>query len=561
MAEDQTQAPIPPEDWEAAEPFHDSFVVPYEDLAVDQKRAFGAALTWLWGLGKQPWTRSKPEPQLSPRMDELRLANAFLIDGPRGSGKTMALVKLLDFLERQSPFRQDARREADKELASLAEKVRSQAALVSLPMLDLKPFPQRPLILDLAAGWLRVLGWLDEDAPRLARDALPAGLPPEHSARQAWSRFARSAALGFARLPRKDLEPADYVAEMVQATEQWGAVSEAFSNLVDELVCGCERRGARRPVLFILPIDDADMHPTRTIELLDFLRFLRHPRLAYVVTGDSQLFLDALQTEHQPKTDRVPFPLRVQPADLAAQALHKVFPRPQRLRLKPLTLAERYRILDARLKGSETEGEAIDELKDRLRRASYVLCAALGERLRDLHQQVTHLDLLAEVLPLDAAVVRSVRGWWEEALDASELPSEDRRALRAAIEVIQGPDRRFNVAEGDERTRLEPSQLAFGIRLRFARSISTSLRVSWGLYFQAVWGDRPLSEHASAAYALAAAYATEESAHRALVSAAALPFVTNVIERKPVAWPLPELSSFDQRNRSGPRETWIISNT
>ncbi|MFX8805482.1 hypothetical protein ABTM67_20120, partial [Acinetobacter baumannii] len=70
-----------------------------------------------------------------------------------------------------------------------------------------------------------------------------------------------------------------------------------FRRFVNGLTDDYARAFGQRP-LFVIPIDDADMNPRRAVELVELLRNLWHPRVAFVLTGHSQLFLACLRAHY-----------------------------------------------------------------------------------------------------------------------------------------------------------------------------------------------------------------------------------------------------------------------
>ena len=47
----------------------------------------------------------------------------------------------------------------------------------------------------------------------------------------------------------------------------------------------------------VVPIDDADMQPRRTVELLDLLRTLWHPQVVFLLAGHEDLFFKRLHAD------------------------------------------------------------------------------------------------------------------------------------------------------------------------------------------------------------------------------------------------------------------------
>ncbi len=229
----------------------------------------------------------------------------ILIDGGRGAGKTTVLLSVLDRIAQQPAFERDSLR----------------VHFFLLPLLDLHPLPRTTSILSHVAARL-----LPTDAARS-----PAPWRPSHDAvetvRTRWRAFAQNAALGWdsnvvARSAHLDAEA--YAHELERATSSWRNIGRVFSELLDEL-CDARRKDQQpspdgrswRP-LFVLPIDDADMNPERSLEAMELFRALSHPRLAFVLTGDSKLFESQLRASYLGRLREPLRHLRLDSADLTA---------------------------------------------------------------------------------------------------------------------------------------------------------------------------------------------------------------------------------------------------
>ncbi|MFO0547144.1 MAG: hypothetical protein U0271_02085 [Polyangiaceae bacterium] len=85
--------------------------------------------------------------------------------------------------------------------------------------------------------------------------------------------------------------------ELEEAERQRLNLVDTFASFVDALAEDYARKQrfekAKLP-LFVLAVDDADTDAGRAVELLETVRMLWHPRVAFVLSGDSKLFLQTL---------------------------------------------------------------------------------------------------------------------------------------------------------------------------------------------------------------------------------------------------------------------------
>ncbi|MBX3274870.1 MAG: hypothetical protein KF729_31690 [Sandaracinaceae bacterium] len=403
--------------------------------------------------------------------DAIRYNQCFLIDGARGSGKTTALIALLDELRHAinappiapPPHPTSARVARAGRLADVA--------VYPLRILDLRPFPEgRSLVLEIPSALLGIVEHLEarsSSAPAAEREPPASWLGHEHAARTAWRRFARDAALGFARPGSGRAADANaFVEELEEAGARRADVEASFHDLVNATVEALRELDPRRKrPLLVIPIDDADMQPRRCLELLDMLRMLRHPRVAYVLTGHLELFDAVLRDAFRGSlghrsppallTARVPEVSEL--ADtLARQYLDKHLPVTDRATLPPLTPEERLELLLPRAAGDDESG--YDALRRRLGLADHLLAQGLPENLREAVSLKAELERLPSRSP--ALWVKHV---WNTALEHSTVTESTRRILRKSVRPTTGG---FTARPGvvrlrvtfDGRARARPGQ-------------------------------------------------------------------------------------------------------
>ena len=297
-----------------------------------------------------PATEARGLRRFLPSIDETRYNHNLLIDGDRGSGKTALLVTLLDVWNQlvegeSSPGELDNDRKAKREAWGIDAET---WPVVPVGLIDLEPLSKHtPVILHIAEQLERVVEAM-EDGVEQREDPPPWHLNAEKAlkARTQWQSLLQCilARWDFAaeqRWGRLDAESAQH--ELERGVREHQDLGTRFTHFVDALVTDYKKwRGWRKkhPPLFVLAIDDADMSIERTPEVLNALRVLHHPRLAFIVTGHTPLFIEAAETQ---------FRERQKLADMAprlARDIHdKVFPLSQRYELPAIAEPERVRYL------------------------------------------------------------------------------------------------------------------------------------------------------------------------------------------------------------------------
>jgi hypothetical protein len=154
------------------------------------------------------------------------------------------------------------------------------------------------------------------------------------------------------------IDPETFVAELDWSERERLDVLPAFRAFTDALVKDFTRWWKREwflqgEPLFVIPVDDADMKPDRVVELLQLANLLRHPRIAFLMTGESRLF-QAMLSVHFAGVIRAPAPKINLSADeltqlgaqgqilrLARRYYDKVVPPHHRCEIPPLSPHER----------------------------------------------------------------------------------------------------------------------------------------------------------------------------------------------------------------------------
>ncbi|WP_375742107.1 hypothetical protein NR800_22310 [Corallococcus interemptor] len=306
--------------------------LPFQDFTEEQREAGERATSLLRGMSREHWERQPSVPSgghsyLPVLYKERRSNRVVLLDGARGSGKSALLVSLLDaygsvLTEQLLPPDYEAW-------------IHASDRVVPVGLVDLQPLPPTThLLFHLVAHLERVV-----EAIESRQNSSQAGVAAWHPAsmddapsRKRWRTFARAAASGWednldARKSKLDAEA--FAVEVEQGELFRMDVTKAFREFVDALVedyCRWIHWQSGTPPLFVLAIDDADMNPDLANGLLELLRKLWHPRLGFLLTGNSELFLQMLD-EKRP--------------GLGADIYTKVIPPSHRCLLQGLSLRQR----------------------------------------------------------------------------------------------------------------------------------------------------------------------------------------------------------------------------
>ncbi len=287
------------------QPRQEARVLHLEDLTEQQRHAGFEVHSLLRGYLERPYTKAKATKGLrhfAPHISESRWNQNLLLDGDRGSGKTSLLVTMLQLWSDLIGVDRDVRDQTAEE-RDIAAKLKSWEVdrarwhVVPLSIVDLQPLPEHtPVLLHIAEPLVRVVEAIEEH--ETSDDPSPAwlgGEPQGPKARKAWEELIRTIVAGWDdaasdRWRRLDPENAEF--EINRAVRGHQALVSSFHAFVDQLIEDFKRwRGLKdQTPLFVLPVDDADMNPGRAEELLEALRMLHHPRLVFLLTGESGLF-------------------------------------------------------------------------------------------------------------------------------------------------------------------------------------------------------------------------------------------------------------------------------
>lgn len=443
------------------QPRPEAGVLSYDQLTDEQRQSADLLHKLLVGMldegpaGSRSGGRSQDGLDFLPVVYKKRDNRVCMIDGGRGSGKTALLVSLLNAwnaaLRNQSIG-------LDDKFKAWTE---PHGRFIPVYNLELHPLPDTTRLLVHITNQLgRVVDSLEGTRPGAKRlEAAPwqLSIEDERSSRRCWKRLQRCVISGWdSNIPQRkgQLDPDAYLLEQEQAVQDQMDLSSCFSAFMDAL--DDEFRAvhgtADRHVLFIITVDDADMNPHRSVELLDLLRLLWHPRLAFVLTGESELFLRTLREHllgvlHQPlrgmhlgadnNEERTGVAAR-----LARQIYDKIIPPGHRAQLPSLEPSQRFAHRSVDVSAALKKIFIYDE-RPELSIGSYFetdsqLCEALPERLRgllDLRQQIERWSEQKKYSTPHAAN-EVVRRLWIDAIE-NHAPTLQ-QAIRGCITVEDG---------------------------------------------------------------------------------------------------------------------------
>lgn len=379
-----------------------------QDLTEDQKRAANRAVSLIDAIARlrTPTTgpgQQKGIAQVLPWLDELRFNHNVLIDGGRGTGKTSVMLTILKYWTERA-FHQVGRRwneefvqqfetmvlpatDSGEESAGSAATGQSagqdketvdtrEPIILPVPIIDLQPLASTTdLRLFLANSLHKVMEATSAPAspqPRWGPDA--SRWPPDETTdvREAWEKFRDAAALGsdHVHARRARLDAATYAVEL-ELAESHRQVAQTFGEFITALRESAMRSeltrwGEYRP-LFVVPIDDADMNPRLGAQLIETVNLLSHDDLAYLITGDTELFLlllrehlaggfrHSLRSVDLESDDTTDIDDLIHLRSLAHQVYDKHIPHAHRCRIDPLPGSRRVQLLADSL--SEVRGE------------------------------------------------------------------------------------------------------------------------------------------------------------------------------------------------------------
>jgi hypothetical protein len=203
-------------------------------------------------------------------------ARLSMLEGGRGSGKTTVLLSLLDICDR------DAHKQpgVPDDLRDPLDKIDKRS--IWLDPIDLDMFPRSANLLAaiLARIEVRIKRQLERDPQRDD----PAAQRLLHNLYRkvavAWGEYE-----GLAEAQNLDA----YATDVKRTEQQRLELRSDFAELLNLLASGIFHGKRIEDPLFVLPIDDLDLNPTRCFSVLNVLRQISVPRLYAVMLGNFDL--------------------------------------------------------------------------------------------------------------------------------------------------------------------------------------------------------------------------------------------------------------------------------
>ena len=427
-------------------------------LTESQKKTAQDVLPLLARMAQNPSAFAQ-HPQDMIRIDPVRHNRTMLLEGSRGSGKTTLLVSMIDALQRRFGRLVDARYpapdhpEGEDTWNTLLDKTVGAAVIVPVALVDLAPLPTRSSLLLLLVSSLELLVARIENGLAGGLGVQRSGLAPfYHDAekpldcRVHWNDLAAAVCHGWDetanRSPPRDLE--SYAREQMTAEQHrldlsnkidrfLAALQTDFCAYLHRVAAYKTSQGGNPAVLFLIAVDDADMNPGRVAELLESLRLLGHRQLAFLLTGDSELFETSLnrtclfQLEGQRATAaRTGSELRLKAEALSHQIYDKLVPPPHRFEIEEIRCNERLAV-----SWSEPESATSDT------KQSPAKALSLREIMREQTPQILSIlevcPFLLEILPghmrrMQNLILGITRR--SQAVPADERDSPENRVLK-----------------------------------------------------------------------------------------------------------------------------------
>lgn len=384
--------------------------------------------------------------------------NIILIDGKRGSGKTSVMTSILRWVT--ANLRHGGREglgSPEKKDATLPD------GIVPVAFLDLHPLPASThLLLHLVGRLERVVRALEgahsgrgvAEAPAWRQSAAKPLL-----SRERWNQLSEVASTAWdGNLVQRaaSLDPEFYAGELMKVERHRLLLAETFRSFIDALwkdfadstdVQAKLHKSTKDP-LFLIAVDDADLVPHRSTEVLDLLRMLWHPRIVFLLTADSDQFLTVLRNEHMGILLRPLLSLPITDAQgiqeeaasrsllLARSTLDKIIPPSHRCGIDSLSDREKRARLSRELKAMRVrlEGESGLKSLDYYFEKDPYAAKALPDQLRPLRDLGRELEGLARLGPKGLA--EAIANLWRDLLQREPLLlGRERGLLREVVSL------------------------------------------------------------------------------------------------------------------------------
>lgn len=323
----------------------------WKSLDPEQKNAFREVVSWLDTAVRDLRRRNSRERlDRESWLDTDRSSRILMLSGERGSGKTTALLSVIQACLH---FRREggAKPSTDDYPADLREVLPDLSTrLVWLEPIDMEPLPKSVNLL--AAILSRIEATVK---PKPAGDRRHVGAELD------WWGGSKDPLLSLMRLQTDvaltwegnlgarggHLDPDVYATEVMRAERARLMLNRRISDLLDDIADSFFRS---KDLLFVLPIDDCDLSPALAVPILRVLRMISVPRLFTIVLGDEPMARTVFRLKYQGELIEAAAPTGTTGADtwpggyrlggtadqVGLSALRKLLPPGQRIYLRPM---------------------------------------------------------------------------------------------------------------------------------------------------------------------------------------------------------------------------------
>jgi hypothetical protein len=311
-------------------------------------------------LPLHPQKRSAPDEHSPlPESRSLRTSRIAFLSGERGTGKTTVLESIIGYT--LEPASKGLETE-DPDFSDCLRKMHQR--VVWLDYLDMEPIQQITSLLMAILVRIEESVWRYADYRTIgegeAGDSYPLGLLESTDESSdpllAFKRLQTNIALGWnSNLDERkgQLDPDSFAIELMRGEQARLSLDRDLDRVLDDLASSAFRATQKRSPLFVLPVDDLDLNPRSCLQLLRLLRLISTRRLFIVLVGDENLTELVLNLHSSNDLARLLIDVRdlaqvsVSPAEIAGRAgnvatnaMRKLLPPAQRVRLEAMTVAE-----------------------------------------------------------------------------------------------------------------------------------------------------------------------------------------------------------------------------
>jgi hypothetical protein len=399
-----------------------------------------------------------PLDEILPPLRKNHWNNVILIDGNRGSGKTTLLASILQALSAR------LRKDAGAAPEFFEEGMLPPERVVPIAFLDLHPLPASThLLFHLVARFERVVRALEVSGSPPGEPDAPAwrsSAAKVLACRERWNAFAEVVSTTWhgnlaQRAPNLDTE--FYAWELAKIETKRLGITETFRDFVDALCADFTASALQgqswdksKDPLFLIAVDDVDLVPNRSAEVLDLLRMLWHPRVVFLLTGDSDQLLTVLRNDFMGMLLRPLSNLQVAEERsvredaasrsllLARSTLDKIIPPAHRCKIESFSDEEKLGKVSKEFQALKIHtGKDPEGMHYYFRRDGYA-AKALPSQYRSLEDLKAELGRLAKEKKMRprARVAQAIAGLWQDLLQREPLLfGEERDALREVVRL------------------------------------------------------------------------------------------------------------------------------